>query len=277
MRIRKHAKISAISFSHAPIAPCQPPSLQTNVCELNRSPWDVMAFAPQSDISYPEEFQVEGEDSVTANGSGGDSVGAVESVASLNISWGEEQKEEAEDEDSQNLLLPFVAFNDAEKRDSEIGLKKEESLISCNKTDGKGWQCRREAKEGHSLCEHHLTQLRSYHSCNYSSHRKSDKVAGTTAGARRRSRGKTPKSSSEYYYYSGFGPLWGKKRNGERGEVKKREINENDGDAKINPSSSSHIILEHDDDLDDDDDSDTPPGRKRIRKPVKARSLKSLM
>ncbi|KAF8412222.1 hypothetical protein HHK36_000182 [Tetracentron sinense] len=299
MRIRKHAKISTLSLTHAPIDPCPLPSLQTNVCELNRSPWDVMAFVPQSDISYPEEYQarflfvvavrvsenpksdqfyrVEGEDSVTVNGSVGDSIGAVESVASLKISWGEEQKEE---EDGPNLLSSFVAINDAEKSGGEVWPKKEESFVCCNKTDGKGWQCRKEAKERHSLCEHHLIQLRSYHSYNYSSNKKSNKVAETTIGVHRWRRGKTlsSRNSSEFYYYSGFGPLWGKKRNGRGGEVRKREM-EIDVVAQTNPSSSSHIDSHHDDYFDDesDSDSDGDGGRKRIRKPVKARSLKSLM
>ncbi|XP_010255277.1 PREDICTED: uncharacterized protein LOC104596007 isoform X2 [Nelumbo nucifera] len=302
MRIRKHAKMDSLAFPQAPLDSCARASLQTHVCELNRSPWDVMAFAPQSDLSYPDDYQAEGDDSVTGNGSGGESIGAAESLASLKVSWEEEEEEEPKFSSSTEVVV-----NAAEKRERKIGLKKgREGFVSCNKTDGKGWQCRREAKEGHSLCEHHLMQLRSYHhSYSNSSSRKSDK-SGAAGGVRRRNRGRISSSTNplEFYYYSGFGPLWGKRRGGGGGGDSTKRRNAEAGAAtqttSTPPSTSDidqnrpvaaavdddYIINEIDIDMvdeDDDDDNDDgvghegEPGRKRVRKPVKARSLKSLL
>lgn len=121
-----------------------------------------------------------------------------------------------------------------------------------------------------------------------------DKVVKTKALAtnRRRARAVNKKGSSsslsanpyEFYYYSGFGPLWGKRR-GERvrddKDDKKMKQIEND-DEKIAPMVVEGVY-EQDDEYDvvDDDDEEEMSGdcmvKKRMRKPVKARSLKSLM
>lgn len=176
------------------------------------------------------------------------------------------------------------------KQGDEIVSNKNKTIVFCNKSDGKGWQCRKAAKEGHALCEHHLAQLRSYNSSNQSSSRKLDKPAADRPSGRRRGRGlkKPPSNPNEYYYYSGFGPLWGKKRGGS-----KPESNRNDLKTESPPSYSSQIDspddsdkkfeqeYQHDDDEEDDDivdEEDNGEGaKKRSRKPIKARSLKSLM
>jgi hypothetical protein len=44
MRIRKNAKLSSLVFSHGSGA--QP--LQTHVCQLNQSPWDVISFSQET-------------------------------------------------------------------------------------------------------------------------------------------------------------------------------------------------------------------------------------
>ncbi|KHN26945.1 hypothetical protein glysoja_031022 [Glycine soja] len=110
----------------------------------------------------------------------------------------------------------------------------------------------------------------------------------------------------EFYYYSGFGPLWGKRR-GDRngGEGSKNSsvgvenstmveskngvggaddgINDNVASVEVGPSVSE---MEHEgiiDYVDDDEEEEgeeegvDDSGKKRMRKPVKARSLKSLM
>lgn len=103
--------------------------------------------------------------------------------------------------------------------------------------------------------------------------RASKKVVSAAAG------GSNP---YEFYYYSGFGPLWGKKRRDRGGEDCGRS-SENTMGIRSNattPSPSPSDELDYVDDDDDEEeevDGDCDGGKKRMRKPVKARSLKSLM
>lgn len=177
----------------------------------------------------------------------------------------------------------------------------------CQKNDGKGWQCKREAKEGYSFCEHHLALLRSYNNTgnnNYDSNTSSkSKLVAMEGNGPRRTRGRSaaskkgsaPTNPYEFYYYSGFGPLWGRKR-GERAEIKAAAADTaaattaaetSSGQSTPSPSSnttmrtSALIDNEEFDYVDDEDEDDDvgsgDSGKKRMRKPVKARSLKSLM
>ncbi|XP_012083342.1 uncharacterized protein LOC105642953 isoform X2 [Jatropha curcas] len=308
MRIRKNANLSSLISSHA----SGPESLQTHVCQLNQSPWDVIPFSQET---YPSSLhQFEEEDSFNGNGSLGNSIGAVESsVASL--------MEDAEDKAAMtvdnmiiddNYEMERIAekkrvFDDYQemKIGSEFKLKKGGKLHCCNKTDGKGWHCKNETKEGHSICDHHFILLKSYNNVSNScislptspSTKKQEKV--NLAGGRR-GRGKAAKKGSsstsnpyEFYYYSGFGPLWGKRRGGDKfgegnkNESKESEINGMDiGPRNTTPSPTTCSSIEHHEefdfvDEDDDDEEDSENGdsgaKKRMRKPVKARSLKSLM
>lgn len=169
----------------------------------------------------------------------------------------------------------------------EIASTKNKATLFCNKSDGKGWQCRKAAKEGHALCEHHLAQLRSYNSSNHSSSRKLEKLADKQPH-RRRGRGlkKPPSNPYEYYYYSGFGPLWGKKRGGNKPESNRNELKTESPpsyssqiDSPDDPDQKIEDEYHHDDDEDDtvDEEENGESSKKRSRKPVKARSLKSLM
>ncbi|KAA8516076.1 hypothetical protein F0562_019255 [Nyssa sinensis] len=251
MRIRKHAKIAAM------VSPTESSSHlstdQTHVCQLNRSPWDVIIFPPDSSSSTPP-YQVDGDDSFTGNGSLGDSTGAVESVASMKISMGEEGKNQ-------------LRFDNGE-------------AILCCKSDGKGWQCRREAKQGYSLCEHHLTQLRNYNSLAHPASKKSEKLTEKSNTICRRPRVKKASAAPnphQFYYYSGFGPLWGKKRVTRADQPNKISDTKPKVGAVLKitpPSSPSEFDYVEDD---DEDDENEDAGKKRIRKPIKARSLKSLM
>lgn len=198
-------------------------------------------------------------------------------------------------------------FDDYEemKMESDFKLKKFE------KVNAKGWHCKNNDPKNiaQNMCDNYDPAF--LKSCSDNNvittttptGKKSDK--GTTIGSRR-SRGKATKklgSSSnsnpyEFYYYSGFGPCWGKRRGGgdrDSGNKNSREGREV-GDCTIidtlapqntTPSSSSSPIEdnhqefdyvdEYDDEEEDDDDEDGDCGKKRMRKPVKARSLKSLM
>ncbi|KAG8663768.1 uncharacterized protein LOC110621411 isoform X2 [Manihot esculenta] len=303
MRIRKNANISSLMFSHA----SGPEALQTHVCQLNQSPWDVIPFAQET---YPSSLhQFEGEDSFNGNGSLGDSIGAVESVASL--------MEDAEDKAAIKMRVDNMVIDDnyemeriPEKKrvfndygemkiGNEFKFKKGEKIHCCNKSDGKGWHCKNEPRDGHSMCDHHL--LKSYASndnvtcclglpTSPSSKKQEKAMTGGRRGRTKASK-KGPSSSSnpyEFYYYSGFGPLWGKRR----GEGNKSGVRESEIDGiniatmsspqNTTPSSTPRIEnreeFDYVDDYDDDEDSENgDSGKKRMRKPVKARSLKSLM
>lgn len=117
-----------------------------------------------------------------------------------------------------------------------------------------------------------------------------------------------------YYYYSGFGPSWGKRRGGNIKHCKNENsyINKNGGNCNwgmdngvTNTTLGSDSFMSQSEDdnggqdednkkyakktcdivivdevldyIDDDDEDEDGSGQKRPRKPIKARSLKSLM
>ncbi|GAV79468.1 hypothetical protein CFOL_v3_22933 [Cephalotus follicularis] len=312
MRIRKNAKLSSLIFSHASGAE----AVETHVCQLNQSPWDVIPFSQEP---YPSSnLQFEGDDSFIANASFSDSIGAVESVASMMeldddnkatiMKKANEKIMFVDDNEIPKVSRGFFGDNDDMKIDKEFGVLRGGKLFCCSKMDSKGSKCKNLPKDGHSLCDHHLTLVKSLNNNNNSSssskkhHDKSMMVTSRRGGGRVRVAKKGCSSNAtsnpyEFYYYSGFGPLWGKRR-GDRANIegiRKTEANK-DFDVNISsntihncktptttPSSSSLIDNNEpfdyvDDDVDDGDiEEDVDNGKKRMRKPVKARSLKSLM
>ncbi|KAG6419849.1 hypothetical protein SASPL_116361 [Salvia splendens] len=223
MRIRKHAKISPLLYAPSSL------KLQTHVCQLNQSPWDAMTFSPPS--SPPPPFQVDGSDARAGNGS-----------SDHRVSVSERRSE---------YLDAAVA----------APLESGTAVIYCCKTDGKSWQCRREAEEGNSKCEHHLSLVKSYSSTAAKKSVKPSEAAVVTEAPRRTRPKKAPAAASsnpcEFYYYTGFGPRWGKVR----GET---------------DSKHEGFVYEDDDSEEDEDDDRVDGKKKRMRKPIKARSLKSL-
>ncbi|XAR54042.1 hypothetical protein NMG60_11029024 [Bertholletia excelsa] len=275
MRIRRQAKLAGISFSNAG-AGSGDLSPHLRICHLNQSPWDAISFPPDS-ASSP--YQFDGEDSFTANMSFGDSLGAVESVESMKLCLeGDENNvnEEADMEEKDSLSV-------VDEGNDQLLLGAAETATVCCKTDGKGWQCKSEAARGHSLCEHHLSQLRAYNTVPHpapssAACKKSEKSAGSVRRHRRPKKAAPSTSATtgsnpyEFYYYSGFGPRWGKKR----GAIEEAKA------VDESTPSDSQIGSEEFDYVDDDDEDDVSidgetPDRKRTRKPIKARSLKSLM
>ncbi|XP_030548068.2 uncharacterized protein LOC115753558 isoform X2 [Rhodamnia argentea] len=325
MRIRKNAKLSSVLRSQA--APPEAP-LPSHVCLLNQSPWDVLPFSfpdalPPSSSSLPQQLDG-GEDSFTANGSSFcDSLGAVDSVASMMAvdavdetiivsKLGGRAYDRMNIEDRTNISS-YEAQNGGDF-DGDFSFK-----VCCNKTDGKRWQCKKDAVDGHYLCQHHLSQLKSYITtaaadeeeeeddsnaayAGDSASRKLDKSSAST-GRRGRPRGAKKNSSSsaavaaaaaassnQFYYYSGFGPSWGKRRSsGRAGDQPRRPEGRAGGSPQPTPpriggEGIDYVDYHMDDDdeeveeeEDDDDDDGGDSGKKRMRKPVKARSLKSLM
>ncbi|XP_057980418.1 uncharacterized protein LOC131166127 [Malania oleifera] len=297
MRIRKNTKISSLMFSHASASSCLP--LQMHVCQLNQSPWDVITFPSDStSLSFLPQLsfylQGEGDNSITVNGSLGDSIGTTKSTVEeksnpkpkpkLKIYPTEEndtakKKEKiTAGEDKVETQFEFIRGGGVETKTAAIAL--------CSRSDGRGWHCNREAKQGHTLCEHHLAQLRSYTTKGAAAVAHSA-VAAASCPRRNRKKPLISTNPHEFYYYSGFGPWWGKKRGGStNGESNKTAALEAaTGTAAF---SSSRIDQSGDkteeldfvvDNYNDGDREGNGNGaeRKRTRKPVKVRSLKSLM
>ncbi|KAI9085595.1 hypothetical protein K1719_032438 [Acacia pycnantha] len=272
MRIRKNARLGDS-------VPAE--KLQPVVCQLNQSPWDVIPFG-----SHLIEFEYGGEDDSfagNANGSAGNnSGGAVESVAS---------PADAEFKSPPNIHNLVVHDNDDISDQNGIAQLDHKAADEENKTTSVG-QCKNNQgkKQRQSIYEHdNLSSVRS------------SKKASAALGVARRTRAQNAKKAPsgtrnpyEFYYYSGFGPLWGKRRGGRNGgsnnknEVVKANGGEDSTITEANgatiirsPSTSSQIDTSgfdyDDDEMEEDYDNEEEGGKKRMRKPVKARSLKSLM
>ncbi|KAF8012516.1 hypothetical protein BT93_I0619 [Corymbia citriodora subsp. variegata] len=261
MRIRKNAKLSTVLSSHG--WPAEAP-LPLRVCPLNQSPWDVIPFsfpdalAPSSSLA-PRDG---GEESFTTKGSLGDSIGAIESsMASM-------MTVDAEENTVIDHKLKGHAFSD-----------------NNNRTGSKGWRRKDEAGDGNYLGKHHLLPLPCITSiadeatanADDSASGKLDKPSASTGPRSGRLRGANNSSSSiavnsnQFFYYSGFGPSWGKRRRGRAGG------NPQPTPPWISCEESDYVDSDTDEDEDDEDYDDRASRKKRMRKPVKARSVKSLM
>ncbi|KAL2487904.1 uncharacterized protein Fot_41196 [Forsythia ovata] len=286
MRIRKHAKISPLIYAASSLKPGT--VFQTHVCQLNQSPWDVMSFSPPSTPPPPlpqPSFQVNGNDGFARNGSSGVSIAAFESASSIQISADDEATGDikaAKWDYSDSGIVGGSASDNSEERPVNPELKNENEILYCCKTDGKGWKCKREAADGNSLCEHHLSLVRNYNNWALPPAKKQDKVA---ADSRRRPRAKKAASTSsksnpyEFYYYSGFGPRWGKKRGENNRSSSSQDVPKNvEQEREMAQSAFSQIDNEESEvEYEEEDEDNGESGRKRARKPIKARSLKSLM
>ncbi|KAG4119687.1 hypothetical protein ERO13_D11G095300v2 [Gossypium hirsutum] len=277
MRIRKNAKLSSLIHSEGSRAE------SVHVCELNQSPWDVISFAQDPYPSYLHH-QFEAEDSFNGNGSLGDSIGAVESLC---YSAGVEK--------CCGYYSKRSVASMMESEDKAI-MKVEGMVIDDNDEVKFGFQTQCEEEEEGSKQERVLKSCGNDSGNNPS--KKSDKNNYQLTGNRRgRARAAKKGSSSasnpyEFYYYSGFGPSWGRRRGGEmrKNIIEGKEVENNSSAVtaqnNTTPSSSSQFdnneefdyVDDEDDEYDDDEeDENVDSGKKRMRKPIKARSLKSLM
>ncbi|KAM3360946.1 hypothetical protein P3S68_015800 [Capsicum galapagoense] len=172
-------------------------------------------------------------------------------------------------------------------------------------------ECSREAKRGYNLCEHNFSQGKKHCNSNNSA-QYSTSTTAATAGANYDTKIKkimeaapeitlnshshphrTKKSlSSEYYYYLGFGPLWGKKIGPSTGKKNNaappilaaaavKIYSSHDSTTHGGQSSSPQMDnegVEHVENEDDDAELvENCKVIKRAHKPIKSRSLKSLM
>ncbi|XP_021906304.1 uncharacterized protein LOC110820962 [Carica papaya] len=285
MRIRKNAKLTELLFPNAPAGE----KLPTHVCRLNQSRWDVMNFFPEKPRPSSSRPKSDGEDSLTANGSLGDSIGAVQSsVASMEkpdfMNIDEKEEVDVRGKLEGNKESPILI-------DTELGSKRKDKRSS---------QCKTKTGD--------VSLLKSCGSIADPSVNQADKQPTRRGGARTTNKRSTSSSSPyEFYYYSGFGPAWSKRRGERAAEPSKTHLknglpplppafpeapaaittsksNSNNSSRTNRTSSSSSQFgskrgFDYVDVDEDEDDDDVNGGtvKKRTRKPVKARSLKSLM
>ncbi|KAL7593368.1 uncharacterized protein LOC111915383 [Lactuca sativa] len=293
MRIRKNAKNSTLVYSNASLSNDSDKCLvQMNLCQLNQSPWDIITFPSSNSSSSLHQFddnEVYYNVNLAVNGTSVDSIGAFESVASVK----NPEDERYDLDDLKNDYQEILGFKEEEKN----GIL--EDIVLCGESDEKGWQCGKMVKNGNTMCDHHIIELQndSIWTTKKKSRSGSGPINELMAGTRAR---QTKKGSStspyEFYYYSGFGPSWGKKRgavgsnttNAYNEPTKIMDMSLTDDDMNIGKDMVKTIepkiskvgptIMESAT-MDDNTKKGKTGiiGKKRGRKPMKARSLKSLM
>ncbi|KAI3843835.1 hypothetical protein MKW92_045818 [Papaver armeniacum] len=214
--------------------------------------------------------------------------------------------EETEDEQENNKRKRESDYD--YDTDYEVeGKKKKKRVVYCSVKDGKGWHCGSKAQTGNPLCKHHMVQKqqRIFRKLNKITTRigRPPKETRTNTNGTTTIRSKlSGKNSSEFYYYSGFGPLWGRSKRGRpSNEVKKQPEEKLDEDQRkvvieealitrgvspvkfkeenVNVKDNGCIMFvddEFDDDYNTDEDCNGVNGKTKNRKPIKARSLNSL-
>lgn len=150
------------------------------------------------------------------------------------------------------------------------GQEKEAVNINyCSKTDENGnWICGLEAKKGETFCEFHLQSY--IHPVT--------KKSSSTIKKPKKSKSKSESNPYEsLYYYDGFGPTWGKMKIARELSKKSEDVVAMQLQLQLLPDSEIFEDGEEDEmeeiEVEDGDEN----GKKRVRRRIKARSLKSLM
>ncbi|URD78318.1 WRC [Musa troglodytarum] len=273
------------------------------LCELNRSPWDdLLCLDLMASCDLEEEEEEDG-------GSLGN--GVKDEVEESKGIMGNRIKYEAaaaaslpdSSEASMNRLAGKAEGKARKKATVKVKRKKKDKVIntsggtaavtkgsaSCKKSDGKGWHCKRPAQHPHSLCRYHLSQLRSY-SCTHGNGKvaESAKEGPVGVAGRKKKTDIAGADSNFYYYYSGFGPWRRKMRGGssDNGDQCDHHASDEDDGNEYSESGDGYDAAVAGDDQDSDDEDCFNDGgsegnkrscRKRGRRKMKARSLKSLL
>ncbi|OIT31459.1 PREDICTED: uncharacterized protein LOC109208652 [Nicotiana attenuata] len=266
MRIRKHAKISPLIYAASSIQPA------TLVCQLNQSPWDVISFpieenqdpqTPLPSFSYQH-------DGYANTGTFYDSIGTVTSVTSMKLDDEREMKEikwdyyyDASISEVGGDSVKYENNQDEDVYMEELGLDKD---------------------SGDNLCRHHFDEVKHYNNYAKIPDKQQEAAAAAIGSSRHRPRAKKSSFSSspyEFYYYSGFGPSWGRKRGYRKADS---DATAKDVQCMAQVSNDSHLTqfsssqINYDEfDYVEGEDVEEKNGKKKARKPIKARSLKSLM
>ena len=185
----------------------------------------------------------------------------------------------------------------------EEGEERAPQDFMCKKNDGKGWYCKQRVSLPNTLCEHHVRKKVSYLKPKLASPVEEEKVVvmalavGSKPCSSSKTREKKPtnhfKTTGDFYYYDGFGPLLGKKycrstTHGSAPLAPKQEEVKLQLPKDVSPPNQAKVVVGIDEGrIDNDYDPDSSSRNinlkrngnpwKRWRKPVKARSLKSLV
>lgn len=304
MRIRKHASMILGTGSSLPpppeVAATAPgASSYGYICVLSQSPWDVLPCSqhipPPPHKHNPQDA---GEDLVANGMKGEETLSAITSTKAVLNNEIPTRREESGNMEAErdSKLNPAPAEPSKKAKGMRATVKKEKMcfgstetdaapIFTCKKTDGKQWRCRRPTRKPNSLCDYHFAQVQSY---NYKA--QSGSVAAKVRNGTRKKKVAKPADTlagSDIYYYSTFGP-WRNKHQG-RGDVGQNQMA-----ASAVAAAEESYIEEKSCDIVDDEESfeeieveekekrDETSGliskrRKKRRKPIKARSLKSLM
>ncbi|KAE8679528.1 Syntaxin of plants 71 [Hibiscus syriacus] len=239
MRIRKNKKLSSSLIY--PQGSRVPESV--HVCRLNQSTWDVIPLPQEPYLHHQFEY----EDIFNGNGSIGDSIGAVESVDTMAGS-----KEEAIMKVG-GMVIDDNDDNSEIKTDKQFGFEnqcEEEEDMEPNQEPGllKSCNYNNSSDSGNNMKPGRNTE-------NYNNQ--------PTRSRRERARAsrKGPSSASnpyEFYYYSEFGPSWGKKRRG--GGKGNQGGKRHHCPKQFGPSSSSQIDDNEEFDYVDEEEEDDEDG-----------------
>ncbi|KAJ3706316.1 hypothetical protein LUZ61_010021 [Rhynchospora tenuis] len=289
MRIRKTvSKLlgSAIVYpsSHHSPPPSDlwvPPSIDSSglVCELNQSPWDVY---PNLHL-FNNNFQ----------GLKPSAISKKEEAEEVIIKETKEETKEAISENPGGILenstnpIRFCekpTSSSSKKIEKKTKKKKKDEIVLCKKNDGKKWYCKRPAQSPHSLCEYHLSQSRSYYNNNKEKEASQFDIPCEPVKRKHKSRENGDSGLSPFYYYNGFGPSSRKRRGRRKGGNGDKAMHVDD-EVKLHGGNAPVAGV---DELEDDEEvagelvsssngEEKQVPRKRGRKPVKCRSLKSLL
>ncbi|TYI69628.1 hypothetical protein E1A91_D08G165700v1 [Gossypium mustelinum] len=266
MRIRKNKKLSWLIYPQGPRAE------SVHVCRLNQSPWDVNPLPQEPYPSYLHH-RLEYEDSFNGNGGIGDSVGAVESEATMVGSQEQAIMKVG------GMIIDDNGDNDEIKTAKKTQCQEEEALLQSSNNNSSSSS----SDGGNNMNPTSLTSKKADNQLTRSRR-------GSRARTSRRGGSSSASNLNDFYYYSGFGPSWGKRRHGsdKESEISKNlvEVENNDSvtTAQNNSTLSSSSQIDDNEEFDyveeeeeEEDDENEYSGEKRTRKPIKARSLKSLM
>ncbi|MBA0554259.1 hypothetical protein Golob_013375, partial [Gossypium lobatum] len=294
MRIRKNKKLSCLIYPQGSRAE------SVHVCRLNQSPWDVNPLPQEPYPSYlhhrgfprlgfkqdPKSsryrlfslqntrfwlkdlrrFILEYEDSFNGNGGIGDSVGAVESEATMVGS-----KEQAIMKVG-GMIIDNNGDNDEIKTAKKTQCQEEEALLQSSNNNSSSSS----SDGGNNMNPTSLTSKKADNQLTRS-------CRGSRARTSRRGGSSSASNLNDFYYYSGFGPSWGKRRHGgdKESEISKNlvEVENNDSvtTAQNNSTLSSSSQIDDNEEFDyveeeeEEDDENEYSGEKRTRKPIKAR------
>ncbi|KAJ0682647.1 hypothetical protein HanPI659440_Chr16g0649751 [Helianthus annuus] len=272
MRIRKNAKTSA--FLHTTSNNNNNNLHETTLCLLNQSPWDIITFpasthsSSSTSIHLFDDFVTRYNVNAAANWSSPDSdKPIIQSVASTKNS-----NECEYDIINENVDKKTRNYESYEKEEDKLGfmkgcVKQEDSFVDI---------------QNDAVCADKKKAQTVPKSCS------SKKRAVNTS------------KQNEFYYYSGFGPSWGKKRGCTTFNACGTHVttSSNDGDmdmdvdegkTRVGPDTTtmktvwSCQVVPGEEDFDyveqvnDKEKDKEKTVKKRGRKPIKARSLKSLM